>query len=110
MGLTFKENVDDTRETPVVDVIKELQDFKCEIYGHDPFLTKSDIEKFHIKIFDETVKNIDCVIIAVAHDQFKSMTLDQIRNFMNKNPVLIDVRGMFKRRDVENKGFRYITL
>jgi UDP-N-acetyl-D-glucosamine/UDP-N-acetyl-D-galactosamine dehydrogenase len=110
MGLTFKENVDDTRETPVVEVIKELQEFKCEIYGHDPFLTNKDIENFHIKLYDESVKNIDCVIIAVAHDQFKTMTLDQIKGFMAKNPILIDVRGMFKRQDVENKGFRYSTL
>lgn len=110
MGLTFKENVDDTRETPVVDVIKELQEYKCEIYGHDPFLNKNDVEHFNIKMFDASVSNIDCVIIAVAHDQFKAMTLDQIKEFMTKNPILIDVRGMFKRRDVENKGFRYSTL
>jgi len=110
MGLTFKENVDDTREAPVVDVIKELQEFKCEIYGHDPFLSKNDIEHFNIKMFDASVSNIDCVIIAVAHDQFKTMTLDQMKGFMTKNPILIDVRGMFKRRDVENKGFRYSTL
>ena len=110
MGLTFKENVDDTRETPVKDVIKRLRDFKCDIYGQDPFLSNRDIEKFNIKIFDDTVTDIDCVIIAVAHDQFKSMTLDHIQSFMAKNPVLIDVRAMFKRIDVEHKGFKYSTL
>jgi UDPglucose 6-dehydrogenase/UDP-N-acetyl-D-galactosamine dehydrogenase len=110
MGLTFKENVDDTRETPVVEVIKELQEFKCEVYGLDPFLSEKDIENFDIKMFNETVVGIDCVIIAVAHDQFKTMTLDRMKGFMAQHPILIDVRGMFKRRDAEDMGFYYSTL
>jgi UDP-N-acetyl-D-galactosamine dehydrogenase len=110
MGLTFKENVDDTRETPVVEVIKELQEFKCEVYGLDPFLSEKDIKNFNIKMFNETVVGIDCVIVAVAHDQFKTMTLDQMKVFMAQDPILIDVRGMFKRREAKDKGFYYSTL
>jgi UDPglucose 6-dehydrogenase/UDP-N-acetyl-D-galactosamine dehydrogenase len=110
MGLTFKENVDDTRETPVIEVIKELQEFKCEVYGLDPFLSKKDIVNFGIKIFNDVVVGIDCVIIAVAHDQFKTMTLDRMKGFMGQHPILIDVRGMFKRRDAEDMGFYYSTL
>ena len=110
MGLTFKENVDDTRETPVVEVIKELQEFKCEVYGLDPFLSEKDIINFGIKIFNESIVGIDCVIVAVAHDQFRTMTLDRIKGFMAQDPILIDVRGMFKRREAEDKGFIYSTL
>ena len=110
MGLTFKENVDDTRETPVVEVIKELQEFKCEVYGLDPFLGEKDIVNFDIKIFNESVVGIDCVIVAVAHDQFKTMTLDRMKGFMAQDPILIDVRGMFERREAEEKGFHYLTL
>ena len=110
MGLTFKENVDDTRETPVVEVIKELQEFKCEVYGLDPFLCEKDIVNFGVKIFDESVVGIDCVIVAVAHDQFKTMTLDRMRGFMAEAPILVDVRGMFERREAEEKGFCYLTL
>jgi UDPglucose 6-dehydrogenase/UDP-N-acetyl-D-galactosamine dehydrogenase len=110
MGLTFKENVDDTRETPVVEVIKVLQDFKCEVYGLDPFLCEKDIENFDIKIFNDTVGGIDCVIVSVAHDQFKAITFDRMKGFMAHKPILIDVRGMFKRREAEDKGFYYSTL
>lgn len=110
MGLTFKENVDDTRETPVVEVIKELQEFKCEVYGLDPFLREKDIVNFGVKIFNESVAKIDCVIVAVAHNQFKTMTLDRIKGFMAQDPILIDVRGMFERREAEDKGFHYLTL
>jgi len=110
MGLTFKENVDDTRETPAVEIIKELQEYKCEVYGLDPFLCEKDIIDFSIKMFNETMARIDCVIVAVAHDQFKMMTLDRIKGFMAKDPILIDVRGMFERREAEDKGFHYLTL
>lgn len=110
MGLTFKENVDDTRETPVVEVIKELQEFKCEMYGLDPFLREKDIVNFGVKMFDESVARIDCVIVAVAHNQFKTMTLDRMKGFMAQDPILIDVRGMFERREAEEKGFHYLTL
>ena len=110
MGLTFKENVDDTRETPVVEVIKELQEFKCEMYGLDPFLCEKDIVNFGVKMFDESVARIDCVIVAVAHNQFKTMTLDRMKGFMAQDPILIDVRGMFERREAEEKGFCYLTL
>ena len=52
----------------------------------------------------------DCVIITVAHDEFKKMTLDSIKQFMNEKPVLIDVRGMFEKDDSVEKGFNYKTL
>jgi UDP-N-acetyl-D-galactosamine dehydrogenase len=110
LGLTFKENVDDTRETPVVEVIKELQEYKCDVYGFDPFLLEKDILRFGVKVFDETMKGFDCVIVAVAHDQFKSWTLDRLKGFMTQDPILVDVRGMFQRHEAEKKGFHYATL
>ena len=110
MGLTFKENVDDTRETPVVELIRELQEYRCEVYGFDPHLQETDIAHFGVKQFDESQAGIDCVIVAVAHAAFQAFTLDRIRGFMAKDPILIDVRGMFQRNQAEEKGFRYSTL
>jgi len=109
MGLTFKENVDDTRETPVKHIIKELKEFQCEIYGFDPLLSKEDIESFDIpsvRSFDEKV--FDAVIISVVHDAFKKISLEQLRNSMNDHPILIDVRGFF--RNAKEYGFSYHTL
>ena len=109
MGLTYKENVEDTRETPVVDIIKELKEFKCDIYGYDPLLSREEINSFGV----EPVDNLDglkvsCVIITVMHDVFKKIGLDQIKNIMNDPPVLIDVRGGF--REASQKGFIYRSL
>ena len=109
MGLTFKENVEDTRETPVIGIIKELKDYKCEVFGYDPLLSKKQVEEFKIKAVEnlENIK-IDCVIITVFHDVFNNITLNEIKKVMNKPPILIDVRGNF--RTAASKGFIYRSL
>jgi UDP-N-acetyl-D-galactosamine dehydrogenase len=110
MGLTFKENVSDTRETPVVEIIKILKDFKCEIYGYDPFLNKEEISNFGVIALDN-LDNIqfDCVIITVVHDVFKKIELDDLKAIMDNKPIIIDVRGMY-RKVAEKKDVIYRTL
>jgi len=111
MGLTYKENVPDTRESPVKEMIKELKEFGCEVYGFDPLLSKKEIERFGVHIGSRQLKGeYDCVIFAVAHNQFKEYTLDFIKTYMNEKPVLIDVRRMFDPNAAEKKGFKYYTL
>ncbi|HJH27684.1 MAG TPA: hypothetical protein C5S37_13190 [Methanophagales archaeon] len=53
---------------------------------------------------------VDCVIVAVAHDEFKRMKLEDVKKFMNNAPVLIDVRSMFDKEAAKNKGFYYKWL
>ena len=110
MGLTYKENVPDTRESPVREIVKELKEFGIELCGYDPLLSKEKIEEFGVKALDDLNVRVDGVIIAVAHREFKEITLDKLKEMMNDNPVLIDVRGMFGRREAEKKGFLYRGL
>ena len=58
-----------------------------------------------MKALDEFNVIMDCVIVAVAHDEFKKIGLDDIRKFMNDKPVLVDVRGMFDEQEAKRKGF-----
>lgn len=110
MGLTFKENVADTRETPVKEIIKLLKEFKCEIYGYDPLLTREQISDFNVIVVDDLCNNrVDCIIITVAHDVFKKIRFDKLRGIMGDKPIIVDVRGMF-RRDAEKNGIIYRTL
>lgn len=96
MGLTFKENVDDTRETPVTEIIKELKEFQCDLYGYDPMISKNEIEKFGIKNVDNLNKiQVDCIIITVIHDSFKTLSIENLISMMKNNPILIDVRGFY---------------
>jgi UDP-N-acetyl-D-galactosamine dehydrogenase len=117
MGLTYKENVADTRETPVKEIIKELQEYGVDVYGYDPLL--GDIEQeFRIKSYpmspvtrrSSPIMPVDCVILAVAHDAFREISLDKLRDVMSASPILVDVRGFFDGKEAENKGFYYETL
>jgi len=110
MGLTYKENVPDTRESPVREMVKELKEFGVDVYGYDPLLSKEEIEGFGVKALDELNVKVDCVIVAVAHDEFKKMKLDDIRKFMNDKPIIVDVRGMFDEQEASRKGFYYRSL
>ena len=111
MGLTFKENVPDVRETPVREMIKELNEHEVKIFGYDPLV--DDIEgNFGIRAVQdiEGVKDIDCVVMTVAHRVFGRITLDKLKENMNSNPILIDVRGIFDEGEAKKKGFYYKTL
>lgn len=110
MGLTYKENVPDIRTSPVVDMVKELIDFGIDVYGHDPLLDDSVIRNFGIKPLPNLDQKMDAVILAVAHDQFRKMTVEDIRRLMNTNGVLIDVRGMVDKHLAERNGMYYQRL
>jgi len=110
MGLTYKENVADTRESPVREIIKELKEFGIEIHGYDPLLSKEEIEAFSVKASANLNVKADCVIVAVAHEEFKKINLKDMKELMNNAPVLIDIRGMFNGEEAKKKGFYYKTL
>jgi len=85
MGLTYKENVPDTRESPVREMVKELKEFGIDVFGYDPLLSKEEIEGFGVNALDNLDVKIkmDCVIVAVAHDEFKKIKLENIKKFMS---------------------------
>ena len=76
-----------------------------------PLLGKEEIEAFGIDAAED-IKGMDadCVIMAVAHDAFKGISLNALKELMNGDPVLIDIRGMFGREDAERMGFCYRSL
>jgi len=69
MGLTYKENVPDTRESPAREMVKALLEYRVDVYGYDPLLSRREIEGFGVKVLDGVKP--DCVILAVAHEEFK---------------------------------------
>jgi UDPglucose 6-dehydrogenase/UDP-N-acetyl-D-galactosamine dehydrogenase len=112
MGLTYKENVPDTRESPVKEMVKELKEFDVDVYGYDPLLSKEEIEGFGVNALDNLDMKIkmDGVIVAVAHDEFRKMKLEDIGEFMNAKPIIVDVRGIFDGEEAKRKGFYYRRL
>lgn len=111
MGCTYKENVTDTRETPVRSLIKELCEYGVEVFGYDP-LVKNGQEDFGIKFVTllADAPKLDGIILTVAHDIFKGISLDELRNVMNYPPIIIDVRGFFDRPEIYDSGIVYKRL
>jgi UDPglucose 6-dehydrogenase/UDP-N-acetyl-D-galactosamine dehydrogenase len=110
LGLTYKEDVPDTRESPVEAIIHELKEFKIEVYGHDPLLPDDVIRRFGAIPLPLLDKKADAVIIAVAHNQFRKMTVHEIGDLMGEQPILIDVRGMVDPKHRELSGLYYRKL
>ncbi|MFA4876165.1 MAG: nucleotide sugar dehydrogenase [Methanoregula sp.] len=110
MGLTYKEDVADIRESPVENMVQELREYDVNVFGYDPLLPDSVIKHFGAQPLLKLNKKIDAVIIAVAHKEFRQMTLANIRNLMNDHPVLIDVRGIFDPEQASEAGIYYKKL
>ena len=110
MSLAYKENVPDTRESPVREMVKELKELGIEVYGYDPLLSREEIGGFGVNVLDEFNVIMDCVIVAVAHDEFKKIGLEDVSKFMNNKPIIVDVRGMFDEEEAKEKGFYYRRL
>ena len=105
MGLTFKENCPDHRNTRVIDLIKSFKDFNCNVDVYDPWVDKNQANhEYGIQLIDKPVKgNYDAIIIAVNHDEFKALTGDQIRAFGKTNHVLYDIKYLLKANESDGR-------
>jgi UDP-N-acetyl-D-galactosamine dehydrogenase len=104
MGATFKENCPDMRNSKVLDIIKELEEFECNVEVYDYWIDKSDRETKHLNFVDElplNSKRYDAIVVAVGHDQFKAITTQQYESMSNGTSIVIDVKGI-----VENPTWR----
>ena len=116
LGLTFKENCPDTRNSKVVDIIKRLNDYDIEPLIVDPWaLEKDAIRDYGIKLTKmESITDADCVIVAVAHNEFRKLSLDDIRKIYkqshDKEKVLIDVKGVFNIKELEDSDLNWWRL
>ena len=97
MGLTFKENCPDLRNTRVVDIVSELQDYNCMVDVYDPWVTVgAAVHEYGITpLTRPELGTYDGVVLAVAHHQFKTMGVETIRTFGKKNHVLYDLKYLF---------------
>lgn len=116
LGLTFKENCPDTRNSKVDDIIKQLNSYGIEPVVVDPWASERDaMHEYGVKLTKiDDVKDADCVIVAVAHNEFKALNLDDIKVFFkngsDSEKVLIDVKGIYKMDDLRNSGFTWWRL
>lgn len=116
LGLTFKENCPDTRNSKVDDIIKRLNEYGIEPEVVDPWASERDaMHEYGVKLTAlDKVKDADCVIVAVAHNEFKALGLDEIKklykNSADDEKVLIDVKGIYKVSELNASGMTYWRL
>ncbi|WP_416327612.1 nucleotide sugar dehydrogenase [[Eubacterium] hominis] len=112
LGFTFKENCPDTRNTKVIDIINELKEYGVETIVVDPIADGNEAKRLYgIEFKDiQELKNLDALIIAVNHDAFMNLSSRDIENMLNAKKVLIDVKGIFDRKNYETQGFNYWRL
>lgn len=97
LGLTYKENVPDTRESPAREIIQVLKEFETDVYGYDPLLSRDAIEGFGVKALDKLSDvEPDAIIIAVPHEQFKAQLQGYIDKELKRCQVIVDVKGIFR--------------
>ena len=102
------------RNSKVVDIIRRLQEYGIEPIVSDPWADGVETEKeYGIKLVRlEDVKDVDCVIVAVSHREFKNIDIDYLREMYSKHAdnVLVDVKGIYDLRTIQKSGIRYWRL
>ena len=116
MGLTFKENCPDTRNSKVGDIIKTLNEYGITPVVVDPWASETDaLCEYGVTLTSiEDVTDADCIIVAVAHDEFKKMGLDKInllyKDVNNEEKVFIDVKGIYEITELKKSGMIWWRL
>jgi UDP-N-acetyl-D-galactosamine dehydrogenase len=115
LGLTFKENVPDIRNTRVIDVVKELEEYNIDVIVNDPVAYPDEaLHEYGIELTSlEDVEPVDALILAVGHNEYKAISLREFKEKCKTDAgecVLVDVKGSFDRQEAVDAGFVYWAL
>ena len=116
IGFTFKEDCPDTRNTKIIDIVNELKEYGIEPLITDPIADKDEAKREYGVEFTELsqIRDMDAVILGVAHKEFKNWTMKDIDSLYSKDDtegrVLVDVKGLLDRKEYEKAGYNYWRL
>jgi UDP-N-acetyl-D-galactosamine dehydrogenase len=112
LGLTFKEDCPDLRNSKVIDIISELKDYGINVQVCDPLADPAEAtHEYGVTLTPiDDLKPAAAIVAAVAHRQFLAWSADTVRQFMGNNPVLIDVKGMYDQNAMRTAGIRLWRL
>jgi UDP-N-acetyl-D-glucosamine/UDP-N-acetyl-D-galactosamine dehydrogenase len=100
MGLTFKENCPDIRNTKVVDIIKELQEYGANIDVYEPWIDEKDKNYYDYNFIEDPLKSdkkYEAIVVAVGHDKFRTISQEEFESLINGENVLIDVKNVIPK-------------
>ena len=113
MGITFKENCPDVRNSKIADVVYELRNWGANVVVVDPWANQLELQEIYDISLGEinANKKVDSLIVAVGHDEFRSKSPEELRSFCKgSNPVLADVKSIYKKEDLISQGFSVFRL
>ena len=116
LGLTFKENCPDIRNSKVSDIIKRLSQYEITPIVVDPWANEDEASKeYNVQLVKlDQVTEADCIIIAVGHNEFRNIRIEELNHMFkdvkNSKKVLLDVKGIYKIEELKNSGFSYWRL
>lgn len=101
LGITFKENCPDIRNSKVIDVIKELTDFGCKVDIFDTWADKQEVKnEFNLNILEKPQKQYDCIVLTVSHNEFFTLDYAGLRK---NNSVLFDVKSFLDKKNIDSR-------
>ncbi len=112
LGLTFKEDCPDLRNSKVIDIIRELEDYGINVQVSDSMADPAEaLHEYGVKLcpFDG-LKPCDALVVAVAHQEYRSLSIDTLRAMMNDAPLIMDVKGIYDRQVIEKSNIRFWRL
>lgn len=111
LGLSFKNNTGDLRETPTKPIIEKLIESQCNLSLYDPWVDEAEAEDlFNHKLsnsIDETLKDSDCLLVLCGHKQFHEFSKNKMKELTHSNCIFLDGRNSFDRKEIEDAGFTY---
>lgn len=114
LGFTFKENCPDTRNTKVIDIVKELKEYGITPFITDPVADTAEAEREYGIVFtpESEIKDMDAVVLAVSHTQYESLTKEKMDGLFKPGSVkvLADIKGILDKKEYENAGYLYWRL
>ncbi|WP_394138432.1 nucleotide sugar dehydrogenase [Cytobacillus oceanisediminis] len=116
LGVTFKENCPDTRNSKVEDIIKRLNEYEIDPIIVDPYADPLDAKhEYGVDLVPfDSINDADCVVFAVAHDMYRDMKMEQIEGMFkelpNKEKVIVDIKSILNKEELEKSGYSYWTL
>ena len=113
LGITFKENCPDIRNSKVIDIINELKNWNVNVEVFDPWADPIEVEEIYGVSLLKSDRNInsDALVVAVGHNEFRDLDSRKLKSFCRgKNPVLIDLKSLYNRHDLYEEGFTVFRL
>lgn len=112
LGLTFKENCPDLRNSKVADMVRELRDYGCEVVIHDPIVASDDARhEYGIELASwDQLPVADAIVAAVSHNEYMAMPLDDLMGKLKAGGVFIDVKSAYQSQAITGRGYRLWRL